>query len=80
MQRIQRLQETRRTTKRNINTNKEMEIMNGWPCDYCGELDPDFNSVCEKCYEIHKEEIKQKAIELMHKTKRKRKIKNDQSN
>jgi hypothetical protein len=50
--------------------------MNGWPCDYCGELDPEYNSVCEKCYEIHKEEIKQKAIKLMNIPKRKRRTKN----
>ncbi len=53
--------------------------MNGWPCDYCGELDPDFNSVCEKCYEIHKEEIIKKSIELMNRPKRKRRTRDDRN-
>jgi hypothetical protein len=33
------------------------EKIKGWPCDYCGELDPDFESVCVSCYENNKEEL-----------------------
>ena len=36
---------------------KMNKILSGWPCDYCGELDPDFESVCVSCYENNKEEL-----------------------
>lgn len=32
-------------------------IEKGWPCDYCGEFDPNFESVCVSCYENNKEKI-----------------------
>jgi hypothetical protein len=45
----------------------------GWPCNYCGELDPDFQSVCSKCYEIHIQEIREQASLIMgHPVSRKR--------
>ncbi len=57
---------------------KMVEKLNyGWPCDYCGELDPDFNSTCEKCFETHKDEIMKKILKMVDRPKRKRKVKND---
>lgn len=47
-------------------------IEKGWPCDYCGEFDPDFESVCVSCYENNKEKIME-TFQGNVKTKRKKK-------
>lgn len=56
---------------------KMNKVFSGWPCDYCGEITPDWESTCEKCFEEHKKEILAKLYEL--KVKRKRKSRNEQA-
>lgn len=52
------------------------KMISGWPCDYCGEITPDWESTCEKCFEENFEEIMKNF--LSRRGKRKRKNKNSE--